>query len=319
MQIVFLSARPAVLAGTMRFVRAHLRFVERVLVVAPERMRAEVAALGVEVLTDEELLPGASPVDHQRRNFALRYALARRDEVEPEFLCADDDSRPLVDLPVTTWVRDGRHRRYSFGWLDDWDSRATSFDAGQLALRQVLALHGLPRRSYASHMPQVLDKALLGEVGSYLAVAAAAHPLCEWGAYFNVAGALNPERFEDPEPYLTLGWPDDTSTWQATLDPGALVFENCFLEHYADGQVFAGIDPDDTSYEAAVDKAVRWRSYELEVLHGDRRPALAPAIEPGKVGRALRQARARTVGDPTLRDRQVRAATAAALRAQRRD
>lgn len=318
MQIVFLSARPAVLAGTMRFVRAHLRFVDEVLVVAPERLRTEMTALGVEVVTDEELLAGSGPRDHQTRNFTLRAALADCDAVRPVFLSSDDDSRPLVDLPETTWLRAGRYRRYSFGWLDDWETRATSFDAGQLAMRQVLALHGMPRRAYASHMPQVVDRALLAEAMDLLAPAAARHPLCEWTSYLNVAGALHPDRFEDPEPYLTLGWPDDPSTWQATLDPAMLAFENCFLEHYAPGQVFEGLDPDDTSYDAAVDKVVRWRRYELEVLAGERAPALAPDRRPGAVGQALRQARSRTVGDPTLRDRAQRAALAAALRAQRR-
>jgi len=234
------------------------------------------------------------------------------------FLSADDDNRPLVGLPESTFVRDGRYRRYSFGWLDDWENRATPYDAAQLAMRQLLALHGMPRRAYGSHMPQVVDKALWGESVALLAGAADRHPVDEWSTYFNVAGALHPERFEDPEPYLTLGWPDDPSTWQAALDPAALFFENFLPEHYAAGQVFEGIDPDDTSYEAAVDKVVRWRPYELEVLQGERPAALAPADEAGAIGRALRRARTRTVGDPTLRERQQRAATAAALRAQRR-
>lgn len=316
MQMVFLSARPAVLAETLAFVRAHLRFVDRVLVVTPERLRAEMTGLAVDLVTDEEL--GDGPVDHARRNYALRASLADCDAVADCFLSADDDNRPLVDLPVETYLRQGRYRRYSFGWLDDWETCGTSFDASNLAVRQVLALHGLPRRAYGSHMPQVVDKAMLGESVALLRGAAERHPLCEWSSYLNVAGALHPDRFEDPEPYLTLGWPEDPSTWQATLDPQALHFENFFAEHYAAGQVFDGIEPDDTSYEAAVDKVVRWRTYELEVLAGERPAALAPAWEPGPVGSALRKARARTVGDPTARERQQRATVAALLRAQRR-
>ena len=318
MQIVFLSARPEVLAGTLRFVQAHLPFVDRRLVVAPERLRPAVAALDVELVTDEELLGGAGPADHARRNYALRAALAGCDLVEDRFLCSDDDNRPLVELPETTFVRDGRYRRYTFGWLDDWEDRSTSYDAAQLGLRQVLALHGMPRRIYSAHMPQVFDKALWRECVELLAVAAARHPVDEWSAYLNVAGALHPDRFEEPEPYLTLGWPDDTSTWQATMDPGALHFENFFADHYLPGQVFEGIDPDDTSYEAALDKVVRWRRYELEVLHGERLPARADATGAGAVGSALRRARAKAVGDPVLRDRLQRAALAAQLRAQRR-
>ena len=318
MQIVVLSARPTMLAGTLRHVRAHLSFVDRFLVVTPARLRAEVTALGVDVVTDEDLVGSGAPTDHSHRNYVLRAALATSPAVDDVFLSADDDNRPLVDLPETTFVRDGRYRRYTFGHLDDWEARATSYDACLLASRAVLGLHGLPRLAYASHMPQVVDKALLAEVVDLLAPAAARHALDEWATYFNAAGALHPERFEEPEPYVTLGWPDDTATWQPTLDPGALLFENCFLEHYAAGAVFDGIDPDDTSYEAAVDKVVRWRTYELEVLAGERPAALAPERDLGPVGSALRKARAAAVGDPVLRDRRQRAATAAALRAAAR-
>lgn len=315
MQLVLLSARPAMLAGTLRHVRAHLPWVGAVLVVAPARLRDQVRALGVDVVTDEELLGGAGPTDHARRNYALRAALAGSAAVEDVFLMADDDNRPLVPVPESAFLRDGRYRRYSYGHLDDWDRYATSHDLCQLGSRAVLALHGLPRRAYAAHMPQVVDKALWAEVVALLAPAAARHPLDEWASYLNAAPALHPERFEEPEPYLTLGWPDDAATWQATVDPGALLFENCFLEHYAAGAVFDGIDPDDTSYEAAVDKVVRWRTYELQVLAGERSAALAPAVEHGRVGRVLRRLRTAAVGDPVLRERCERAATATLLRA----
>ena len=315
MQLVLLSARPAMLAGTLRHVRAHLPWIDDVLVVAPARVQTE---MGVAVLTDEELLGGPGPVDHARRNYALRAALPTSAAVADVFLMADDDNRPLVPMQESTFVREGRYRRYTYGHLDDWDRAATSHDACQLASRAVLALHGLPRLAYAAHMPQVVDKALLAEVVALLAPAAARHPLDEWATYFNAAGALHPERFEDPEPYLTLGWPDDTATWQAVRDPGALLFENCFLEHYAAGAVFDGIDQGDTSYSAAVDKVVRWRTYELQVLAGERPAALAPPVEHGRVGAALHKLRTAAVGDPVLRDRRERAATATVLRGLRR-
>ena len=318
MQVVFLSARPEVLAGTLKHVRTHLPWLDRVLVVTPDRLRTQMSALGLDVVTDEELLRGPGPADHSHRNYALRAALAGCPVVDDVFLSSDDDSRPLVDLPETTWLRDGKYRRYTFGHLDDWDMRATSYDACLLASRAVLGLHGLPRLAYAAHMPQVIDKALLAEVSALFAEAAARHALDEWATYFNAAGHLHPYRFEAPEPYVTLGWPDDTATWQPMLDPAALLIENTFLEHYAPGAVFDGIDPDDTSYAAAVDKLVRWRTYELAVLAGERPAVLAPATAVGGLGKALRKARAATVGDPVLRDRRQRAATAAALRAQAR-
>ncbi len=317
MQIVVLSARPAMLAGTLRHVRAHLAFIDRVLVVAPERLRSELPA-DVDVVTDEELLGGPGPTDHSHRNYALRAALASCSAVDDVFLSADDDNRPLVDLPETTFLRDGLYRRYMFAHLDDWSMRATSYDVCLHNSRALLGLHGFPRLAYAAHQPQIIDKALLAEVVAVFASAASRHPLDEWATYFNAAGALHPERFAEPEPYLTLGWPEDASTWQPLLDPGALVFENCFLEHYRPGEVFDGIDADDTTYDTAVDKVVRWRDYELAVLTGERPPALATHDRPGGVGKALRRLRAAAVGDPVLRDRRQRTAAAASLRAQAR-
>jgi hypothetical protein len=318
MQIVFLSARPEVLAGTLRHVRTKLPFIDAFLVVTPERLTSRMRQLDVEVVTDEELLAGPGPADHSRRNYALRTALADCGAVAEVFLSSDDDSRPLVELAETTWLREGRYRRYTFGHLDDWQLNATSMDACLLASRAVLALHALPRHAYASHQPQIIDKTLLAEVGALLAPAAARHPLDEWSTYFNAAGALHPDRFDDPEPYITLGWPENAAAWQPLLDPGALLIENTFLEHYEDGEVFEGIDPDDTSYDAAVDKVVRWRSYELDVAAGRRTAALVPPPPAGALGWAVRRARAATVGAPGARARAQRATVAAALRAQAR-
>lgn len=305
MQLVVLSARPALLRSTLAHWRVKAPWADRVLVVTPEPVA------GLACVLDRDLLGGRGPADHSTRNYALRAALASCDAVDDVFLMADDDSRPLVEVPETVFVRNGQHRRYTFGSLDDWEARATSMDACLLATRQVLALHGLPRRAYAAHMPQVVDKALWAEVVGLFAAAAARHPLDEWSTYLNAAPALHPERFEAAEPYVTLGWPDDAATWQPLLDQGALLFENVFLEHYASGQVFAGIDPDDTSYAAAVDKVVRWRHYELQVAAGERAAVLAPPLPGG----ALRKVRAQAVGDPVLRDRRQRATTAALLRA----
>jgi hypothetical protein len=318
-QIVYLSARPDLLRGTLAAVRAHLPFIDDVVVVVPRRLRAVFEELGVIVLDDEQVLGSAGPTNHTLRNTTLRMALPARDEVADVFVMSDDDYRPLRALDADVFLDGDRHRRYWFGWLDEWQHRATTFDAGQHASRQLLALLGHPRRSYAAHMPQVVAKAMLAEVAAIVAPALARHPLCEWSTYFNIAPALHPERFAEPEPYLTLGWPENPAAWQPTLEPGGFAFENHFPEHHGPGAVFDGIDPDDRSLEAAIDKVVRWREYELALLVGEREPTIGAAPEPGSVGRALRRARAALVGDPVQRARDERAAAAALLRDLRRD
>jgi hypothetical protein len=314
-QIVYLSARPALLAGTIESIRAHLGFIKKVLVVVPQRLRSEVEQLDVGVLTDEDLLGGTSPTDHQRRNWALRSALAQNSVVDDVFLMSDDDSRPLVDLEETSFVREGRFRRYTFGWLDDWPHRSTSFDLGQQTTRQILGLYGFPRQAYASHMPQVVVKSLLAELAELMSKASKHGPLCEWTSYFNVMPTIYPDRFHQPEPYVTLGWPENLASWQPTIEPGAFLFENYFREHYLQGAVFGDIGPDDHSIEASIEKVIRWRHYELEVLAGEREPIIGTAPPSTATGRSLRRVRAVVVGDPLIRERMQRATLAATLRA----
>ena len=318
MQIVYLSARPEVLSGTLGAVQAHLPFVDSVLAVVPRARRSEFADLGIDLLVDEELVPGGPPSDHSKRNFALRAALGSSAAVQDLFLMSDDDSRPLIGIPESTFVSERRYRRYTFGWVDEWTHRSTSFDRCQIGSRQVLALLGYERRAYASHMPQVIEKALMAQVAGVLEAAAPIVSLCEWNTYFNIAPHLAPERFLDPEPFLTLGWPENILAWQPTIEPAAFKFENFFGEHYAAGAVFEGIAPEDHSLAASLEKVVRWRHYELQLLDGARSPAVGSTPAMSSIGRSLRRVRAVTVGDPIKREREQRAAWSAMLRALRR-
>jgi hypothetical protein len=297
MQIVYLSARPQILAGTIASIRAHLNFIDSMLVVAPGRFRQQFADLDLEVITDEELLRGPVPTDHQRRNFALRAALSHHNAVAGEFMMADDDSRPLRGLDQMTFFRDDRYRRYTFGWLDEWTHKRTSFDLGQLATGQILGLLGQPRRAYASHMPQMVDKAMLAEAVDLMSTSASRHPIDEWSTYFNVAPARHPDRFHEPEPYVTLGWPENPAAWQATLEPQAFLFENYFPEHYGPRGVFGSIDPDDHSVEAAIEKVARWRDYELRLLTGLSDPIVGLS-QSKRLMRKLRRRIGRAMGNP---------------------
>jgi hypothetical protein len=304
-QIVYLSARPDVLRGTVARVRKLLPFVDRYLAVMPARLAGSLDVPEMDIVTDEELLGRPPPSDHSTRNYALRAALTTCTAVDDVFVMSDDDNRPLIELDESVFLSGARHRRYWFGWLDEWDHRSTSFDACQHATRQALALLGHPRRAYASHMPQIVDKAMFAEVVDQLAPVAARHPVCEWAAYFNIAPALHPERFADPEPYLTLGWPENPGAWQATVEPGGFAFENHFPEHYGPGAVFDGIEPDDASFESAIDRVVRWRQYELELLAGTREPTIGARPPAGIARRAGRRLRAALLGTPLPNPRRI--------------
>lgn len=316
MQIVYLSVRPEVLAGTIASVRAHMPFVDEVLVVAPAKMREQLAAGDVQVITDEELLGGVAPTDHKRRNFALRTGLAVHPAVDDVFMMSDDDSRPLRALDETTFLLDGRYRRYMFGWLDEWTHNSTSFDLGEQATRQILGLFDFPRRAYASHMPQVFEKAFLAEVAELMSVPSSLHPMDEWSTYFNIAPRLHPDSFHEPEHYLTLGWPENPAVWQSTVEPGAFLFENYFPEHYGPEAVFDNIDPEDHTLKAAIEKVVRWRDYELRLLTGKRDPIVGAPPPSKRLAQGVRRTLGYAVGNPVRREQRI--AVAALLRATRR-
>ncbi len=284
MQIVYLSARPDVFVETLTHVAAKMPFVDDVVVCVPRALRdtfeeAGSADTGLPLLVvdDESIVPGVSlaALNHSQRNFMLRAQLIAGANSPPQitdtFIMSDDDSRPLRSLSSDVFVTDdNRHRSYYFYELGQWRRGDTSFDDSQLHTFLVLQHHGILKPlSYASHMPQLIDRDLYRRVTENAAAAAAKYPLCEWSVYGNFGRLLSPDTFAEPEPYATLAWPQYPSEWPRQVVPNRYLFENFHPELYAEAGLFAGLTTavlaDDTADADALEKVVRWHLLERSV------------------------------------------------------
>ncbi len=284
MQIVYLSARPDIFAETLGHVAAKMPFVDDVVVCVPAKMRDRFAAsaataseLPVAILDDESIAPDVNlgALDHSQRNFLLRSSLVVEayagNPIADTFIMADDDSRPLRTLTKDVFVTpEGRHRSYYFYELGQWRKGDTSFDESQLHSFLVLQHLGITKPlAYASHMPQLIDRALYREVAAQVAEPSARYSLCEWAMYANLGRLLSPDTFAEPEPYATLAWPQYPSEWPRQVVPEHYLFENFHAELYADSGLFAGlqtgvVSAEQTSTEA-LEKVVRWHRMERSV------------------------------------------------------
>ena len=74
---------------------------------------------------------------------------------------SDDDYRPLHTIAPDLFVKNGKYQAYYCYNLRDWTGTAgmpTSFDRCMFRTAEFLREHQYPRKLYASHQPQVIDK-----------------------------------------------------------------------------------------------------------------------------------------------------------------
>jgi hypothetical protein len=278
-QIAYLSNRPAVLAETLGYVRHFMPWVRQAVVMAPaatvEALRRAVGDTDVPelVLLDEDVLLSASergvvPTSHSARNAFLRKAFLARGPLDDVFLQSDDDYRPLKPVSESVYVQDGRLVPYAFYDLALWRRNESTYDGVQHASYLVLSYLGAETLSYASHMPQAIDRQL------FLAAFAEAERLtssagfCEWTLPLNYSRMVAPERFAEPKLFRTMCWPQYPHEWPYWQRPEHLTFENFYPELYQPGHLFAGIstalDPT-TPEQQAFEKISRWYAFDLEV------------------------------------------------------
>ena len=272
MQIVYLSARPAVLAETWRHVQTHMSWITRALVVAPASMLHDFALDGdVTYISDEELSgrPTAqiTALDHTSRNTWLRHRLGECDAVEQTFVMSDDDYRPLRTVGSDFYIdAEGRHRLYYFYDLADWPGRSTSYDAAQHLTFEMLRFVGAPHLAFGAHMPQIIHKDLFARAFETARTVTDKFLLCEWSVYGNIALRADRHRFADPQPFETMCWPQFIHEWEWWITPTGYAFENFYPELYEPGGLFAGLSTEVTgdpaeSTRAAFEKVDRWTEF----------------------------------------------------------
>ena len=277
MQIVFLSARPEMLSETIDHVRHFAPFFDEIVAVVPERLMPQFDST-LTLVSDEEVtgLTSAeiSSISHASRNYLLRTEMLSHAAINDVFVMSDDDSRPLVPIDGSTFINpDGSHRRRWFYAMSAWHRDATDFDTSmqhtQIILSQLGVHHPL---SYSSHMPQVIDRAIFAETAELLLAYRDRYVIQEWSAYFNLGAHLYPDRFADPEPFATLGWPQYPLEWPHQVVPARYLFENHHGELHQENGLYAGIPTGcvpDTIDQSNIEKIVRYKELETRVRRLD--------------------------------------------------
>jgi len=250
MQIVYISNQPEVSAETLEHVAGWMPFITSAVFVCPARLEAEfqfAGGLAVTVIAEERLLGERlrrfrHTTDHQAKNWLLRSALAYAAEIAAEFIMSDDDSRPLAEIPLEFFKESGQYHSYYFYDLANWRPRASDYDRGQHTTRSLLVRKGLPTLSYSSHMPQIINRRILREVGEWFdRTAERRSAVDEWSLYFNYAHREYPELFHPPQPFRTLCWPALPTDWEYDVRPPGFEFENFYPRLYEPDGIFGDL------------------------------------------------------------------------------
>lgn len=274
MQIVYISNRPDRLVETIAHVDGFMPFITKGIVIAPESQKEKYADLKSRIefsfISEEEILGDRygnfHQLDHQKRNFLLRTEMARHSAIKDEFIMSDDDARPLKPITLEHFKNNKRYRSYYYFDLAEWNYGFNEFDVGQQNTCQVLKYHNLPHLSYASHMPQIINREIFLEMAMEFLVISQEYAVCEWSTYFNYAQSKYPEQFHQPEAFQTLCWPDHPNSWPHYVKPDTYCFENFTPALYEKGKLFNGISTcfsKQRQDKHNLEKILHWYQYEL--------------------------------------------------------
>lgn len=248
MQIVFISIRPDVLTETMKYIENLVSFIQQALIVAPESLIPQFrfeSRLRIRFISDEALLGKDRDLfrqaDHQMRNWLLRMALAESPFVDDEFIMADDDNRPMVDIPLEFYKENGKYNSYYYHRLENWNRWESRYDLGQHNSLEALKQRNLPTLSFSSHIPQIINKSFLKTVGQEFSHIATMNSLDEWSIYFNFCQKSFPQSFNEPRVFKTLAWPALPSDWPFEVQPAGFFFENFYGDLYGKNMIFEGL------------------------------------------------------------------------------
>ena len=256
-QLVLLTARFDDAQALLPYVDRFMPFIDRVLLLCPDELAARRAELdggrlSLSFLCDSQILAGEPlPEDHAKRNFFLRCRAMKSDLLEDVFIMSDDDYRPMTTIGKDVFVDEDGYKGYYSYDLRKWlgaSHKFTSFDEAVFAEREFLAENGYPTRQYASHMPQIIEKAIFLEMlDEHGGIETKGY--LDWDVYFNYLQAKYPSLLE-VRPYVAMCWPGSAAEWPISVKPPRYLFENHYPQFYVENRIFADI-PDvlDENYE----------------------------------------------------------------------
>lgn len=277
MQIAYLSNRPAVLAETLGHVRHFMPWVTEAVVLAPDALHGQLrdlaATTGFELtlVSENDLLTASERsqlgAPHAAHNAVLRRALIDRGPLADRFLQSDDDYRPLKMVDESFFAAGDQMVVYPFYDLSLWRRDETSFDHAQHATYLALQYLGAEHLSFASHMPQILDRELTQQAYAAASRLTDSTEFCEWTLPIGVARMMAPDLFAEPRPFATMCWPRLPHEWPFWVRPEELVFENFYPDLYEAGHLFDGLPTALDAQHAerhAFEKMSRWYRFDLE-------------------------------------------------------
>ncbi len=256
-QLVLLTARFDDAQTLLPYIDRFMPFIDRVLLLCPDELAArrdelDGGRLRLSFLCDSQILAGAElPEDHAKRNFFLRCLAMKSGLVEDVFIMSDDDYRPMTTIQKDVFVDEDSYKGYYSYDLRKWlgaSHKFTSFDLATFAEREFLEENDYPTRQYASHMPQIIEKAIFLEMlDKHKGIETKGYE--EWDVYFNYLQAKYPQLLE-VRPYVTMCWPGSAAEWPLYVKQPRYLFENHYPLLYADKNIFSAI-PDrlDENYE----------------------------------------------------------------------
>lgn len=253
-----------------------MEFITSVVVMVPGSQLAQYQAMNSSIpitFLDENIVTGKhastiSTMDHQLRNYFLRNELIKQASVDEEFIMSDDDARPIRDIDFSEFKDNDRYCSYYFHDLSFWKYGSNPFDIGQQNTHQVLNQLGFPTLSYASHMPQIIDKGIFLEAGAFFNQYRERFSLCEWATYFNYSHKYYPEKFLPPARYITLCWPESPTCWPKIAQTNGYGFENYTPKLYGDGGPFQDMSMIANSEDVFMQKLILWHQYEIRSING---------------------------------------------------
>ena len=250
MQIVYISNRRDISRETLVYVENLMPFITEAVFVCPGSQVKDFqfnSPIPVRVI-DEAFVLGRrlkrfqDSRDHQFKNCLLRLSLAQVADIHDEFIMSDDDNRPMMEIPLSFYKSSNKYFAYYYYDLKQWSARESDYDVGQHKTFEILEDKGYSTLSYSSHMPQIINKNLLGEVvRAFQDSLDKGAPLDEWSAYFNYGQTVCPERFHPPKPFQTLCWPAFPSDWNYHVRPDGFSFENFYPVLYENNLLFSDL------------------------------------------------------------------------------
>lgn len=241
-QFVIISIDKENLIGTLKAIDTYIPFVKEYIIVTSSKLVDEFHTLiskhKITIVDENDILGkyaiGFQKKDHQSKNWLLRASLVNLPQLNKQFIMLDDDNRPLKNIELDHFVKDGKYNAYYFYDLLKWHNFQTEYDIGQHNMKKVLDHDGYELLSYSAHKPQIIDRNIFKEVVDKYFEIGLETAIDEWSIYFNYAISNYPYLFNKVK-YDTLNWPGSPSDWNMQYIPDTYSFENFYSSLYESG------------------------------------------------------------------------------------